>query len=67
MLVEILGVAEEKGDFKSAFIIVLCTQKISLETPKDAESKKMFEFFYSLAIIRNRAFWNAAISQYKTV
>lgn len=67
MLVEILGVAEEKKDLKSAFIILLCTQKIALETSKDSETKQLFEFYYSLGMIRNRAFWSAAISHYKTV
>lgn len=66
MLIEILNVAEDKKDFKSAFIIILCTQKISLDI-KDSEAKHLFEFYYPLGIIRNRGFWNAAVSQYKTV
>ena len=67
MLIEILNVAEEKKDFKSAFVIILCTQKISLENRKDIEPKHLFEFYYPLGVIRNRGFWNAAVSHYKTV
>lgn len=67
MLIEILGVAEEKQDFKSAFMILLCTQKISLEAAKDSETIHLAEFYYALALTRNRAFWSAAISHYRTV
>ena len=67
MLIEILGVAEEKKDFKAAFIIVLCTQKISLQTSQDSESKHFFEFYYSQGVIRNRGFWSAALSTYRSV
>lgn len=70
MLVEILGVAEEKKDFKSAYIIVLCTQKITLSnTTKETEeeTKHLCEFFYSQGIIRHRGFWSAALSTYRNV
>ena len=69
MLIEILGVAEEKKDFKTAFMIILCTQKISLNNPSntDAETKYLSEFYYAQGVIRNRSYWNASISNYRNV
>lgn len=67
MLVEILSVADEKKDFRSAFLLVLSTQKISLHVPDGYEAKLLGEYYYTLGVIRNRAFWNAAFSTYREV
>lgn len=67
MLVEILSVADEKKDYKSAFLLILSTQMIYLHAVEGAEAKHLSEYFYTLGVIRNRAFWNAAFNTYRNV
>lgn len=68
ILIDILGVATEKKDFRSAFLIIFCTQMIGLINPQPGgEIKRLSEYFYTQAAIRNRSFWGAAVGIYRAV
>lgn len=68
LLIEVLGVANEKKDFRCAFLIVFCTQNIALDGGiQGEEPKRLSEHFYSQAAIRNSSFWGAAIGIYRAV
>ena len=63
-----LSVATDKKDYRSAFLIIFCTQRTGLESEKpDQEAKILSEYYYTQTAIRNRGFWSAAIGIYRTV
>ena len=70
MLLEILTVAMDKKDFKSAFMIIYCTQRIELK-PNEGESsqecKLLSEYYYPQAVVRMKPFWGSAIQYYRMV
>ena len=74
MLIEVLNVAFEKKDYRSAFFLIYSTQGITLEEnfssvqPGEEQQKKhMCECFYSQSIMRVKAFWITAINSYSSV
>lgn len=70
MLLEVLTVAMDKRDFKSAFIIVYCTQGIELvlnEGEVSLDAKLLSEYYYSQAVVRMKPFWTMAIYTYRAV
>ncbi len=74
MLIEVLNVAFEKKDYRSAFFIIYSTQGIALEEDlqpglpgEELQQRHMCESFYSQAIMRVKAFWVTAISSYSSV
>lgn len=81
LLIEILSVSFEKKDFRSAFLLIYCTQKFTLVEPKAPEddntstlaqhagstAKLMCEYYYSQAVVREKLYWCNAIMMYKNV
>lgn len=74
MLLEVLNVAFEKKDYRSAFFIIYSTQSIALEeaiqpeqSAEEQQTKHMCECFYSQSIMRVKGFWITAINAYSSV
>jgi hypothetical protein len=67
LLIEILSVAHEHHDYRSAFRIIMGTQGLRLQSSDGSEATHMFEYYYTQPIIRCQAFWQAAIHDYSQV
>lgn len=67
MLIEVLSAADDSEDFKSAFLVVLATQKLSLQSVESTHATRLSEYYFTQPVIRNKAFWIAAIRTYAEV